>query len=276
MSSAHAAEIAAGQRFAFGANWARFLDQLDTARIQAAEDSLRRLLGVAHLQGLRMLDVGCGSGLFSLAARRLGARVHSFDYDLQSVACTLELRRRYRPDDPDWQVESGSVLDSAYLQGLGQWDLVYAWGVLHHSGDLARAMANVVGLVAADGRLFIAIYNDQGRASRTWLRVKRAYNRLPSGLRWLVLTPAALRLWGPTMIRDLLAGRPLHSWRHYARTSTRGMSPWRDVVDWVGGLPFEVATPEEVFRFYRDRGFRLEELTTSGGLGCNEFVFRRD
>lgn len=275
MSSVPAAEIAAGQRFAFGANWARFLDQLDPARIEAAEESLRRMLGVTHLQGRRMLDVGCGSGLFSLAARQLGAQVHGFDYDPRSVACALELRRRYRPDDPDWQVEHGSVLDADYLQGLGQWDLVYAWGVLHHTGDLAAAMANVATLVADQGWLFIAIYNDQGRASRTWLRVKRAYNRLPPGLRWLVLGPATLRLWGPTLLRDLLAGRPLSSWRDYARTSTRGMSPWRDVVDWVGGLPFEVATPEQVFRFYRARGFQLQELTTSGGLGCNEFVFQR-
>jgi 2-polyprenyl-6-hydroxyphenyl methylase/3-demethylubiquinone-9 3-methyltransferase len=47
-----------------------------------------------------------------------------------------------------------------------------------------------------------------------------------------------------------------------------------DLIDWVGGWPFEVSTPEEVFNFYRRRGFQLEALKTcAGGLGCNEFVF---
>jgi 2-polyprenyl-6-hydroxyphenyl methylase/3-demethylubiquinone-9 3-methyltransferase len=267
--------VASRDRFAFGENWARFLDVLDDARIEHATRSLRDMLEVETLEGKTFLDVGSGSGLFSLAARRLGARVHSFDYDARSVACTAELRRRYFPDDDDWTVEQGSALDVAYLQGLGTRDIVYSWGVLHHTGAMWQALENVAGLVAPDGALFVALYNDQGSASRAWLRVKRAYNGLPSGLRWLVLWPAFARLWGPTTVRDLLRGRPFHTWRHYAEDSLRGMSPWRDVVDWVGGLPFEVARPDEVVAFYQDRGFDVLQRKTCGtGHGCNEFVFR--
>lgn len=149
-------------------------------------------------------------------------------------------------------------------------------GVLHHTGNMSQALVNVSNLVQDGGRLFIAIYNNQGRASRSWLKVKKAYNRLPRGFRWLILWPSAFRLWGPTIIFDLVAGRPFHTWRNYSKGSLRGMSPWRDVVDWVGGLPFEVATPEQIFCSYRDRGFRLKELKTcAGGHGCNEFVFQK-
>jgi 2-polyprenyl-6-hydroxyphenyl methylase/3-demethylubiquinone-9 3-methyltransferase len=233
------------------------------------------MLEIENLEGKMFLDIGSGSGLFSLAARRLGAKVHSFDYDPQSVACTAELKRRYRANDPDWTIEQGSVLDQAYLRALGKWDVVYSWGVLHHTGAMRQALENVAALVQGGGKLFIAIYNDQGRASSRWLRVKRMYNRLPGFLRWLLLWPACLRLWGLTIVRDLLRGRPLDTWRNYATNSTRGMSPWADVVDWVGGLPFEVAKPEEIFGLYRDRGFTLRQLKTcAGGHGCNEFVFQ--
>ncbi len=276
MSSEHAVEVQSGSRFSFGENWSRFLTELDENRIRQAERSLCDMLNVQDLQGERFLDVGSGSGLFSLAARRLGATVHSFDYDPQSVACTTELKRRYAPDSPLWTVEQNSILDRTYVESLGQWDIVYSWGVLHHTGNMSQGLDNVSRLVDVGGTLFIAIYNDQGRASRFWLKVKQAYNRLPRGLRWLILWPAAIRLWGPTTIRDLVTGRPFHTWRNYSHGSLRGMSAWRDVVDWVGGLPFEVATPELIFHFYRDRGFRLEQLKTcAGGHGCNEFVFQK-
>jgi 2-polyprenyl-6-hydroxyphenyl methylase/3-demethylubiquinone-9 3-methyltransferase len=275
MSYRSESEIESGSRFAFGENWSRFLTALNDDRIRLAEQSLRDNLEVESLPGKRFLDIGCGSGLFSLAARRLGAIVRSFDYDPQSVACTAELKRRYFRDDPEWKVEEGSVLDNAYLESLEQWDVVYSWGVLHHTGNMWRALDNVSYLVRGGGKLFIAIYNDQGRASRRWLKVKRAYNRLPASLRWLVLWYTFLRLWGRTTMSDLIRRRPFYAWHHYAENGLRGMSPWCDVVDWAGGLPFEVATPGDIFNFYHGRGFVLQRMKTdAAGHGNNEFVFQ--
>jgi len=275
-SKDHGREVESAGRFDFGLNWTRFLELVNAERIERAERSLADALEVEDLKGKRFLDVGCGSGLFSLAAHRLGAAVRSFDYDPRSAACTRELKRRFAPEASDWVVEEGSVLDSDYLGSLGKWDVVYSWGVLHHTGAMWEALENVCGLVAPGGKLFIALYNDQGRASRRWLMVKKAYNALPSPLRWIILLPAFLRLWGPTFVRDALSGRPFSTWSGYA-ASGRGMSPWRDVVDWVGGLPFEVSRPEEVFDFCRRRGFTLLRLATAGGgHGCNEFVFERN
>ena len=266
------------ERFGFGENWRRFLDVLDDERIGEAERSLTAWLGQGSLQGKSFLDAGCGSGLFSLAAVRLGAaRVHSFDYDRDSVGCALELRKRYGGEHVHWTVERGDVLDEDYLDNLSTYDVVYSWGVLHHTGDMWRALRTVERAVAPEGRLFIAIYNDQRMVSRYWTLVKRIFNLLPAALR----VPYAVAVMAPRELASLavqtLRGRPqdyVHSWTRYK--ATRGMSRWHDLLDWVGGYPFEVAKPEEIFALYHRCGFQLAGLRTcGGGLGCNEFLFER-
>ena len=267
-------EILRGERFAFGRNWSRFLSVLTETRIRDAELSLRTMLEVEDLRGKSFLDVGSGSGLLSLAARRLGATVSSFDYDPQSVMCAHELRRRYFPDDAHWHVEEGSVLNANYMDAKGQFDIVYSWGVLHHTGNMWQALENVSLSVAPAGQLYIAIYNDQGALSIWWRRVKKAYcsGILGKAIVCGVLIPF-LVVGGAA--RDVLGGR--NPFARYFRPTTRGMSAFYDWFDWLGGLPFEVATPEVILRFYRQRGFTLRNLITVGGkAGNNEYVFTKE
>jgi SAM-dependent methyltransferase len=270
-------EVEQGKRFAFGANWTRFLATLDEQRVTAAENSLCDMLSVQSLAGLRFLDIGSGSGLFSLAARRLGADVHSFDFDPQSVACTQELKRRYFPVDSLWSIEEGSVLDGRYLETLGTFDIVYSWGVLHHTGSMWVAIENAIGRVSLKGgKLFIAIYNDQGWKSHLWWFIKNIYNRLPGMLRvpfafmisattrMAVIIKYTLKLKPMVAIAPLLADR-----------RARGMSAKYDALDWIGGFPFEFASFECLASYFIARGFSIINAKRNNSLGCNELVLQR-
>ena len=272
-TTGHTAEVSSGQRFEFGSNWRRFLRVLNEERIAEAERSLRGMLEVEDLRGKSFLDIGSGSGLFSLAARRLGATVHSFDYDPQSVACTRELRRRYSGDDSSWTVDEGSVLDERYVRSLGEFDIVYSWGVLHHTGAMWTALANAYLPVSPGGALFIAIYNTQPGWTPFYTRIKRTYVSAPRVGKWLIAGTYIGLATCRQVLSDVRHGRnPVRTYAEYKRA--RGMSVWHDLVDWIGGYPFETARPEEIFDFYRARGFELRRLATAGGsVGCNEFVF---
>lgn len=266
MGADHLSEIQAGDRFSFGKNWERFLNGVTEASVAQAETSLKSMLHAETLANRTFLDIGSGSGLFSLAARRLGAAVRSFDYDPRSAACTQEMKRRFRAGDSSWIIGEGSILDRNFLATLGTFDIVYSWGVLHHTGNMMMAFENAAPLVSPSGQLFIAIYNDQGLLSKYWNAVKKLYNKNRIAGVFLTLIYAPY-LFGLRFAVRFLTGR---------LADDRGMALWHDMIDWLGGYPFEVAKPEDVFRFFHDRGFVLEEMKTCGGRsGCNEFVFRR-
>ena len=261
--------------FSFGKNWQRFLSCINEERLATARASLVEFLEKPNLENLTFLDVGCGSGLFSNAAFHLKAkRIVSFDVDPFSVRCCEHLHAKV--DKPShWQIQQGSILDPQLLSSLGQFDIVYSWGVLHHTGQMWDAIQNSAGLVKRGGFYYIAIYNtvDGILGSRFWLKIKKFYNRSPQFVQWLLVNIYCLAL----IVRCLLNFQnPLSFIRNYK--SLRGMSFKTDAVDWVGGYPYEFASIEEIFRFMKSNfpKFTLVNVKSTNNFGNNWFLFRND
>ena len=260
------------KRFEFGKNWQYFLKNLTKDKMQRSLDSLVALMQVDNLKGKTFLDIGSGSGLFSLSAYNLGAKVTSFDYDEFSVEATRYTKKTFANDDVNWFVKQGDVLDDDYIKNLEKYDVVYSWGVLHHTGNMYKALDNASKCVNDKGILIVAIYNTQ-ILTPVWKKIKKFYLLSP----WIIKKIMvyfytfyfALGLFSVDILR---LKNPFNRYKN----SMRGMSLYTDVIDWIGGYPFETAKPEEIFNFYKERGFVLENMVTVGGkMGCNEFVFRK-
>lgn len=255
-------------RFAFGRNWKDFVSRaMDEERQRIAKDHLLQFLNLPDLSGKSFLDVGCGSGIHSLAAVRAGARVHSFDYDQDSVdAARMVWESVGKPTG--WHIERGDVLDESYMRGLGSFDIVYSWGVLHHTGEMWRAVKSAAGPVKPGGLFYIALYSkDIYRDWQMWLDVKRTYNRAGPAKRFLMECGYA---WFTTVQPDLLHFRnPLRTIREYKKS--RGMAYWTDVRDWLGGWPMEFAGDQETVAFCEGLDLRLARMKT--GEGNTEFLF---
>jgi len=261
--------------FSFGKNWQRFLDTLDDRKIKEAEDSLANFLGGRdQLAGKTFVDIGSGSGLFSLAAYRLGVKkVVSVDIDDFSLNCTNYLRESFDQKE-HWEVHKGSALDQNFLQSLGTFDIVYSWGVLHHTGDMYQALLNVEALLNPDGKLYIALYNDNKRflegSSPFWVKMKRLYNQSP----WLVkkLIEGIYALY---YLIGLLMNwqNPITYIRHYH--TLRGMDFWTDIKDWLGGYPYEYASVEKIVFYFKEQGFECTKINPARSIGCNEFLFNK-
>jgi len=228
---------------------------------------IEKWLGKERIVGKTVIDIGSGSGIHSLSFSLLGAeRVHSIDVDPVSVEATDALHHKMQ-NSPQWTVSQGSILDNGFVKRLGTFDIVYAWGVFHHTGSMWEAIANASSLVKPDGLFWFSIYA-KGPRHQNDLALKRRYN---------AASPFRKRLMEARWIFGLMRNRLFSLKNPFAwnEKKERGMTVYHDIVDWLGGLPYEVADESEILRFMRECGFILEDLKVVAECGCSIYLFSR-
>lgn len=257
-------------RFEFGRNWSQFVRRnLNQECIDIARNHILAFVKRADLKGLDFLDIGSGSGINSAAASSADAnQICSFDYDPHSVAATRAVRM-WLGNARNWKVMRGDILDDGFISSLGTWSFVYSWGVLHHTGNVWRAIDNASRLVADNGLFYVALYSaDVVPDPEFWLRIKREYN-LAS--RWKKQRMVWWYIWNFMMGRRLRRLPELLVRAAQYRRTQRGMSLFVNVRDWLGGWPMEFTRDADVVEFLKNRGFILQNIGT--GEANTEFLF---
>jgi len=266
---------AADSHFAFGKNWASYADLIGQPQIEEAKRGLLKLIPASDLAGRSFLDIGCGSGVHSLAAAQLGvSRLLATDIDTDSVATTRAVLTKFAVGAP-WEAKAVSVFDLDPERD-GRFDIVYSWGVLHHTGAMWEAIAKAAAMVAPGGLLAIALYR-RIVFDPFWKLEKRWYSKASPGAQKLAQSAyiSAYRLArsvrGKGSYQDFVANY----------RSNRGMDFAHDVHDWLGGYPYESASAREVESRLSALGFSARKVSARGrslgvfGSGCDEYVYMR-
>ena len=263
------------RHFNFGNNWAKYVKKIDDSNLNQAIDDLIRLLGMDDLSGKTVIDIGSGSGLHSAALYSLKPlSLESVDYDLDSVVTTKNLLLSLN-FPASISVRQADILDKNSFPGK-KYDVVYSWGVLHHTGDLDLALKNSASLVENGGILAIAVYR-KTFFCKFWKIEKRIYSKSPILIQNIVFLSYVLSLAIAFPLMN--KGKFFNYVKNYK--VSRGMSFYTDVYDWLGGYPYESISPEELRSRMKALGFQeLRSFTHASGLGlfgsgCDEFVFSK-
>lgn len=263
------------EHFQFGKNWNNFSNSISKNNINNSLKSIQNLISKKDIENKSILDIGCGSGLSLLSFLKLGAKsVCGVDIDPMSVKTAKSVIEKYY-NNKNWSVEEKSIFD-INLKTYPKFDLVYSWGVLHHTGDMWRSIDIASSLLKKNGVIFLALYQ-KTKLCKFWELEKRFYVNSPKIIQKIIRT-----LFKTLYISGLIVSKknPKVFFQNYKEK--RGMEWHYDIHDWLGGYPYESIKRRDLEIFLNKKGFVIEnyfykknKLFGLLGSHCDEFIARK-
>ena len=249
------------------------------SRILTAAKDLEDFIPKSNLSGKTFLDAGCGGGIISAAATKFDPiKIVSFDYDPKMVEFSKKVKKQSAYLG-DWSIISGNILDSSFVESLPQFDYVYCWGVVHHTGDMWKGIANIITRVADNGYIYLGIYNDASAfgfwddrrfgTSLMWKKIKSALYKSPRLIKHAISKSAKAIYWIFSKT-EFLFGK--YKFKNFEQ---RGMDSDVSIDDWLFGHPYEYASVDEIINYMREEGFILEKIQSNIGLRTNHYLFKK-
>ena len=143
--------------FEFGSNWNDFSSLVTKSNLNNAKLSFKKLGLHKLIKNKSFLDIGCGSGLNLITSLEFGVKkVCGIDIDPDCIKTSKKLLSKFS-NKKNWDVYNLSIFDKK-IEKFQKFDVVYSWGVLHHTGDMYKAIDKSMKLVKYDGYLCLALY----------------------------------------------------------------------------------------------------------------------
>jgi len=258
------------KKFSFGKNWQNFNKNITNKNINNSIKYFKNFTKFVNLKNKTFIDVGCGSGINSLLAIKLNAKkVLSIDIDENSVSACKLLRKKYKISNKNWIIKQVSILDTSKIKKLGKFDFIYSWGVLHHTGDMNKAFDNLFLLAKKKSYIYVSIYNKY-LTSNTWKIIKYFYASSNNFIK---------KIMEKIYITIYYIGLNLNKYsiKEYKKSFVlkRGMSFRHDIIDWLGGYPYEYLSFEDLSAIFFKKGYSILSFKKSNGVGCNEIFVKR-
>lgn len=207
-----------------------------------------------HFRGLRVLDIGCGTGRWSYALAALGARVVAVDVSDAAVEVTREVTQGVG----DVQVLQASLFRLPFA--AQEFDFVVCWGVLHHTPDTRTAFQAIAPIVRPGGMLYVMVYERRNPVKVIGTELLRiAMRRLSPEARYRLC--GKLVIHNPLLfylLRGLITCVPAQDLSESldAQTAQFGL------YDWYSPRYNHLHTVEEIRRWFLEAGYEAVCLTS--------------